>query len=766
MIRIKLLLSQLSFIFCGTALKAAPPWQPVEGHLLTCWAEEVNPDNPWPEYPRPKMQRPDWLNLNGLWDYAIRSQEIPYDQIMPDLSAGGDGQILVPFCAESALSGVGKRIRREGSLWYRRHFEIPTAWQAKNHDLLLHFGAVDWECTVWVNGNTVGSHQGGYDPFYFNISAFVQKGENEIMIRVWDPTSDGTQPRGKQLRNPDGIWYTPVTGIWQTVWLEPVPRIHIERLQCVPDIDTETLKLTVHLSEASETEVWVRALDGEKEVARAKGIGGQTMVLPIPNPKLWSPEDPFLYDLEVMIKDGDKVKSYFGMRKISMTKDGDGIPRIALNNQILFQYGPLDQGWWPDGLYTPANETALLYDIEITKKLGMNMIRKHVKVEMERFYYHCDRLGMLVWQDMPNGNCETDPEGQQQFRVELERMITAFEHYPSIVMWVPFNEAWGQHDTVATAEWVKKRDPSRLINEASGWKDHGAGDIKDLHIYTGPGMPDMESYRAGVMGEFGGLGYAVKGHLWSETKGAKNWGYGDTHPTPSHFQQHYDTLIHRMRPMIEKGLCAAVYTQTSDVEGEINGLMTYDRAVVKLDIEHSAALHAGLYDLTIPLPDITEVSNKPKEEEQEVIPLLPTSEQKAQTWKYTTEKPSVGWEKPTFRDRQWKSGKGMFGSKGTPAVNIGTEWSGSDIWMRRTFELDAIPRDVMLRLFHDEDVEVYINGKHVKSLHGYTVQFINVNLDEEGVLREGRNTIAVHCQQTSGGQGIDVGLVEIRNDVP
>jgi len=596
----------------------ANEWKPVEGHLLTRWAEQVDPQSPWPEYPRPKMVRESWMNLNGLWEYAIVPENLKFESLLKKLTDGGDGKILVPFCAESALSGVGKRVMRENSIWYHRTFKIPE--KSKDERLLLHFGAVDWDCTVWVNGKEVGNHKGGYDPFYFDITDNLKVEENQIIVRVWDATSDSPQLRGKQLRNPGGIWYTPVTGIWQTVWLEPVPNNSIERLQCVPDIDAETLTLTVHTSTGSDSEVYVRAMDGDKEVANIKGKTGQPLILPIENPKLWAPGSPFLYDLEVVLDGGDKVLSYFGMRKISMTKDANGVPRIALNNEILFQYGPLDQGWWPDGLYTPANEAALIYDLEVTQKLGMNLVRKHVKVELERFYYHCDQMGLIVWQDMPNGTCETDPEGQKQFRIELERMIDAFEHYPSIVMWVPFNEAWGQHDTVEIANWVKRRDPSRLVNEASGWNDKGSGDIKDLHIYQGPGIPEIEDYRAAVMGEFGGLGYAVKGHLWSEKRGSKNFGYGKGYASQVHFQHRYEELLHSMRPMIDQGLCAAVYTQTSDVEGEINGLITYDREVVKLDFERSAKIHACLFDLSKAMPVLGDAPAPLTTEKEEKTP--------------------------------------------------------------------------------------------------------------------------------------------------
>jgi hypothetical protein len=746
-------------------VNAAEDWQPVEGHLLTRWAQDVDPQAPWPEYPRPKMVREDWLNLNGLWDYAIVPAESTLSQMLNPLTEGGDGKILVPFCAESALSGVGKRVMRENSLWYHRQFEVPAA--LKEDRMLLHFGAVDWECTVWVNGHEVGNHKGGYDPFNFDITDALQSGGNQIIVRVWDATSDSPQPRGKQLRYPGGIWYTPVTGIWQTVWLEPVPKQSIERLQCVPDIDAETLTLTVHTSDGNGSVVWARALEDGKEIAKVKGVAGQPIVLPIENPKLWAPGSPFLYDLEVAIKGGDKVSSYFGMRKISMTKDASGIPRIALNNEVIFQYGPLDQGWWPDGLYTPANEAALLYDLEVTQDLGMNLVRKHVKVELERFYYHCDRMGLLVWQDMPNGTCETDPAGQKQFRIELERMIDAFEHYPSIVMWVPFNEAWGQHDTVKTANWVKQRDPSRLVNEASGWNDKGSGDIKDLHVYTGPAMPEIEDYRAAVMGEFGGLGYAVKGHLWSEKRGSENWGYGDSHTSQAHFQAHYDELMHNMRPMIDQGLCAAVYTQTSDVEGEINGLMTYDREVVKLDVEHSAAMHACFYDLTKQMPGATvaptlepdhAVSN-----DDAWIPLVETSKTVGQTWRYTTATPPEDWMGRSFDDTAWQVGEGMFGRQDTPGVRLGTSWTSNDIYLRRSFDLITVPSQVRLSIYHDEAVEVYINGRLVKSLEGYTTGYIYVDMDNaEGLLNAGANSIAVHCNQIAGGQGVDVGLIQFK----
>ncbi|MHC4594619.1 MAG: glycoside hydrolase family 2 protein [Planctomycetota bacterium] len=573
-------------------------WQPAQGPLMTRWAKQVSPDNVHREYPRPQMVRKNWLNLNGLWEYAIRPKAQPQPKNF-------DGRILVPFPAESALSGVMKTVGEENRLWYRRTLEIPNKWKQKR--ILLHFGAVDWETTVWVNGRQVGSHRGGYDPFGFDISdALNDTAEQEIVLSVWDPTNAGYQPRGKQVKEPRGIWYTAVTGIWQTVWLEPVSKAYIKSLRIVPDIDSRTARVIAACSgETSGYSLEAKAKDGW--FTKAKGntrVGGQ-IELAIKKPKLWSPDSPFLYDLKVTLKDNqgktvDAVNSYFGMRKISLGKDKEDITRLFLNNKPLFHFGPLDQGWWPDGLYTAPTDEALRYDIEVLKRLGCNMLRKHVKVEPARLYYWCDMLGLMVWQDMPNGDKHVGRKGPDikrsdesagQFELELKRLIDAFGNHPCIVMWVPFNEGWGQYDTARIADLVKKRDPTRLVNQASGWADRGIGDVLDIHKYPGPAAPPTEENRAAVLGEFGGLGLPVKEHTWQDEK---NWGYR-SYKTREELTDAYLALIDNLRSLIGGGLCAGVYTQTTDVEIEVNGLMTYDRAMIKMDVEKTAAANKSLY---------------------------------------------------------------------------------------------------------------------------------------------------------------------------
>jgi beta-galactosidase/beta-glucuronidase len=494
---------------------------------------------------------------------------------------------------ESALSGVKKPVMPDQRLWYRRTFDKP-AIPAEGR-LLLHFGAVDWQCTVWVNGKQVGEHKGGYDPFHFDVTDALRDGPNELVVAVWDPTDTGFQPRGKQVLKPQGIWYTAVTGIWQTVWLEPTPRQAIESLSIVPDVDNGAASVTVVAPAGTRVRL-VASSDGE-QVATAEGSAREPVKLAIPSPKLWSPDAPHLYDLRAeLVADGgriDSVESYFGLRKIEVRKDEAGVNRLMLNGQPLFQYGPLDQGWWPDGLYTPASDAALKYDIEMTKKLGMNMARKHVKLEIPRWYYWCDKLGLLVWQDMPSANVDRDnAESKANFRRELQSLVDAMRNHPSIVMWVPFNEGWGQHDVRDTVAWLEAYDPSRPVNEASGWHDRGAGSISDMHSYPGPGMRPVELKRAVVLGEFGGLGMPVAGHTWQDEA---NWGYV-SYTDADKLTQAYVDLLQALRPLIDKGLSAAVYTQTSDVEIEVNGLMTYDRARVKMDLQRIGAAARELYE--------------------------------------------------------------------------------------------------------------------------------------------------------------------------
>lgn len=756
---------------CLLAQARAQEWKPAEGPLMTRWAKDVSPDNVLPEYPRPQMVRKEWRNLNGLWDYAIR----PKGEGKP---GKWDGKILVPFAAESALSGVMKPVGPDNRLWYRRTFRIPEKW--KGQRVLLNFGAVDWETTVWINGKKAGSHRGGFDPFSFDLTDSLAKtGEQEIVVSVWDPTDAGTQPRGKQVAKPGGIFYTAVTGIWQTVWMEPVSEAHVQSLKIVPDLDASTIHLTAKLTTHEPGDVVrVSIVDGDQEVFSGWGTPAPVRTFDILHAKQWSPDSPSIYGLKVQlirnwreVERGeridavgdvvDEVTSYFAMRKIALQKDDHGVQRIHLNNKPLFQWGPLDQGWWPDGLYTAPTDEALKYDIEITKKLGFNMIRKHVKVEPARWYHHCDRLGMLVWQDMPNGDQQAPwdpngthdgkeitrtPESAEQYDLELKAMIDALQNHPSIVMWVPFNEAWGQFDTVRVSNWIKHYDPTRLVNPASGGNDFPVGDVKDLHRYPGPGAPKPDGERAIVLGEFGGLGLPVEGHTWQSKD---NWGYR-TFTDPAELAGAYGNLMTRLRRLIdEPGLAAAVYTQTTDVEGEVNGLLTYDRAVIKIPEDQLRDLHVRLWQ---PAPKLATLVADARREPAE--------------WRFTTTKPADGWEKAGFDDASWQAGPGGFGTAGTPGAAIGTKWDTPEIWLRRTVELPADAADLHnphLTIHHDEDAVVYLNGVPAARLSGYTTDYIEVSIspDARKALKPGQNVIAVHCKQTGGGQYIDVGLADL-----
>lgn len=593
---------------------SAGKWAPVGDRIMTRWADQVSPDRVWPEYPRPQMKRQNWQNLNGLWDYAIAAKEADPPQTY-------DGQILVPFAPESALSGVGKAVKPDQYLWYRRSFVLAPAWDRQR--ILLHFGAVDWDTRVWVNGHLVGAHQGGYDPFSFDISAILRdSGAQEIIVRVWDPTDqdDAPQPRGKQVLHPGGIFYTAVTGIWQTVWLEPVPQSHIQSLKITPHVDQKTVTVEADIAaQIDGLSLSVTAKGGWFSKVRTQVPVGQAAVLTIARPKLWSPDRPFLYALQVALKDDqgktcDRVDSYFGMRKIAVREDQKGVNRLFLNDEPLFQFGPLDQGWWPDGLYTAPTDEALRYDLEVTQQLGFNMLRKHVKTEPQRLYYWCDRMGLLVWQDMPSSGFERDAKSAReleridaQWELELKHMIDAYRNHPCIVMWVPFNEAWGQHDTERIVEWVKAHDPTRLVNNASGWADKGVGDVRDVHAYPAlANMPPLEPHRAVVLGEFGGLGLPVEGHVWQD-KG--NWGYRSYEDDQAYARDYID-LVTRLYALVDKGLAAAVYTQTTDCEVETNGLMTYDRAVIKLDPQVFGQLNRGLIPPQFPGPRETFIHKK------------------------------------------------------------------------------------------------------------------------------------------------------------
>ena len=588
--------------------KALDDWKTVEGDLFTRWAKDVNPNNPLPEYPRPQLKRESWLNLNGLWDYVIQSRT-------STSPSNYEGKILVPFAIESALSGVKKKLKPNQVLWYRRTFELPESW--KSQDLLLHFGAVDWETKVWINNNFVGAHRGGYVPFSFEISKYIKfREENEIVISVWDPTNRGKQERGKQVLIPFGVFYTAVSGIWQTVWLEPVPRSRIDKLFLIPNIKDELLSVTLSTKNLKPDDIislTVRTSD--RVISKIEHKAGENISIEVPDSKLWHPSKPFLYNLNLNLnRKGeplDKISSYFGMREFSYGKDEKNVPRILLNGEPLFLYGTLDQGYWPDGLYTAPTDEALLFDIEVTKELGFNMIRKHIKTESSRWYYHCDKLGMTVMQDMPNGghefygifgyllwrgklklrNGRKRKSVKNQFYMELKSMIDTLYNHPSIAIWVPFNEAWGQFETRRVTDYVRTLDNTRLIDSASGWIDKKTGDIVDIHKYPGPALPKMENEeRIAVLGEFGGLGLEVDGHLWDKWF---KWCY-KKYPSREELWRNYQIIVEQTKDLIPEGLSAAVYTQITDVEGEINGLLTYDRSVLKFSKEKMRQLNQSL----------------------------------------------------------------------------------------------------------------------------------------------------------------------------
>ena len=586
-------MKEIAFFFslCFTSM-AFGQWEPVGDKIRTEWAEEIDPDRVLNEYPRPIMEREEWKNLNGLWDYSIR----PRGGTKP---TGIDGKILVPFPVESSLSGVMKEVDASNEVWYRTTFEVPSQWKRK--EIILNFGAVDWKADIWLNDVKVGSHSGGYAPFSFDITPFLKRGSQNLTVRVWDPSNEGPQPRGKQVKDPEGIWYTPVTGIWQTVWLEPVSEKRFEHLKFTPDIDRNTIKLETKTSNTDYGDiVEVTIFDNGRESQKVRTAIGQEVEIQLEEPRLWSPESPYLYRTTVrLISDGkvsDEVKTYFAMRKISTSRDENGVVRMQLNNEDYFHFGLLDQGWWPGGLYTAPSDEALKYDILKTKEFGFNMIRKHVKVEPARWYTHCDELGILVWQDMPNGDeqpiwqmrkyfdgneLQRTARSEQIYRKEWKEIMDYLHSYPSIVVWVPFNEAWGQFKTEEITEWTKEYDPSRLVNSASGGNHFQTGDILDLHNYPGPELYLYDAQRVTVLGEYGGIGLPLEGHLWQPDR---NWGYVQF-KNSEEVTDKYIEYTNKLQELAKRGFSAAVYTQTTDVEGEVNGLMTYDRKVDKLDIE-------------------------------------------------------------------------------------------------------------------------------------------------------------------------------------
>ena len=759
------LLKTLLLISFG-GMSAFADWQPVAGGMMTGWGRGVKPDSVWPEYPRPQLERADWANLNGLWDYSVTAKDV-------EKPAQWAGQILVPFCPESALSGVGRLIEPSEALWYKR--PLPGLQQGKR--TLLNFEAVDYTATVWVNGRQIGSHTGGFTPFAFDITPALKAEGNELIVRVDDAT-EGYQLHGKQKLKQGGIWYTRVTGIWQTVWLENVPDRFIRDLDFTPDITSGKVRVEPKLSgkTLAGEKVRVTASFGGRQVATA--TGNSAIILQIPGAKLWSPSDPNLYDLKVELLDSkgtafDEVKSYVALREFGKAKDANGNWRFTLNGESIFHWGPLDQGWWPDGLLTPPSEEAMISDIDYLKAAGFNMIRKHIKIEPRRYYHHCDKIGMLMWQDQvsmgygpqskPKGSNPpwtrmaphpTDgvwpDDAHEQFITEYKRMVDHLRDVPCIAVWSPFNEAWGQHRTMEVGKMAVAYDRTRPVNIASGGNFYPIGDIADEHRYPDPGFPlddkRFDNY-VKVVGEFGGHGMPVEGHLWN--KNSPNWGYGGLPKNLEEWKQRYVRSIQILASLRKQGVSAGVYTQTTDVEVEINGLRTYDREN-KVD----PSWLKPFSEMLLNTPDVA-ISTV----------IVPTSEKEAQSWRFTTDSPATGWENVDFDDAAWKSGKGGFGSSVVENAKVGTPWTNDDIWLRRECEIRSLPKGrVVLRLFHDEDAEVFINGREIARVNGFVNGYLEFSIPGENILRTGRNVIAIHCHQIEGGQFIDAGvLVETAN---
>lgn len=735
----------------------AAEWQKKQAPLMTEWGENINPAKVLQEYPRPQMERREWINLNGVWDLVKGVSGDAYQS-----NRVYDNKILVPFPIESALSGImdADNKNADKNYWYKCKFTLPKSYC--NKDILLHFGAVDWRSEIFVNGQKVGMHEGGYDSFSFNITPYLKStDEQELVVRVYDSQWAGGQPHGKQSLNPNGIWYTPVTGIWQTVWLEPVSQTHINDFKIIPDIDKGVVKITPTVAKTTtNTSVVVKILDGSKIVSTTTVTPNKETEIAVADAKLWDTESPFLYNVEFELKEGttslDEVKSYFGMRKIALGKL-DGNPCIFLNNKPIFQYGVLDQGWWPDGLYTAPSDEALLFDIEKVKEFGFNTIRKHVKTEPARWYYHCDRLGMLVWQDIPNATTNTNRNDwvETNFIREMKNIMNSYKNSPSIITWVVFNEGWGQYDNdqlgrreAYTRKAVQEAidfDQSRIINGVSGWFDYEIGDMIDRHIYPAPGThPNPVNHRASVCGEYGGINLKVDNHIWEGSQ--VNY---TTVKNQEELTNLFSKYVDDVKLMKSDGLCGAIYTQVTDVESEINGLITYDRKIVKADAAQTERIRNKIQDC------IRNMFNT----------VIPNSKQVGQQWKYSFDS-APHWYKETFDDSTWKVGLGGFGAGNPSNVVPATEWNTGKICLRRNVYIgdisDAALAGLKISAYYDEDCIIYINGVRAASATGYVGNYSLLDIYPEAraaIRKNDTNLIAVQCIQTKGAQFIDMGFI-------